>query len=106
MEILKRPFMTEKTLALAHRGYYTFVVSQKSNKGQIAEAVGRQYNVKILDVRTMIMHGKVRRVGKKMKMVTKPNWKKAIVRVAPGQKIDAFDVQQETPRDSRGKEKK
>ena len=106
MEILKRPFMTEKTLALASRGYYTFVVSQKSNKAQIAKAVSKQYNVKIIDVRTAIMHGKVRRVGKKMKTIAKPNWKKAIVKVAPGQKIDAFDVAQETPRDSRGKEKK
>ncbi|MBI2404854.1 50S ribosomal protein L23 [Candidatus Gottesmanbacteria bacterium] len=95
MEILKRPLMTEKTLAIARGGYYTFVVSQKSNKAQIAQAVSKQYNVKITDVRTAIMHGKVRRVGKKMKIRIKPNWKKAIVRVAPGQKIDAFDVSHE-----------
>lgn len=95
MEIITRPFITEKTLARAAKGYYTFVVFPKSNKAQIADAVSKQYNVKVTNVTTAMMHGKARRVGKKMKMVTKPNWKKAIVRLVPGQKIDAFDVSHE-----------
>lgn len=95
MEIITRPFITEKTLARAAKGYYTFVVFPKSNKAQIADAVSKQYNVKVTNVTTAMIHGKVRRVGRKMLRITKPNWKKAIIHLAPGQKIDAFDVSHE-----------
>lgn len=95
MHILIRPYMTEKTMAQAQAGFYTFVVAEKSNKAQIAEAVAKQYNVHVTGVRTSIAHGKIRRVGRKMLPIAKSDWKKAIVTLKSGQKIDAFEVHQE-----------
>ncbi len=95
MQILIRPYITEKTMAQAAGGFYTFMVNQKANKPQIADAIVKHYTVKVTTVRTSIVHGKVRRSGKKMLPHRKPNWKKAVVTLIPGQKIDAFEVRQE-----------
>ncbi len=99
-DIIRRPYITEKTLSQAAKGYYTFVVADASNKAQIAEAVGKQYNVGVIGVRTMRMHGKVRRVGKRQTPVPLTDWKKAVVVLKKGEKIDAFDVSPESPRES------
>ncbi|OGG11867.1 50S ribosomal protein L23 [Candidatus Gottesmanbacteria bacterium RBG_13_45_10] len=90
--IAKRPLISEKTLALAAKGWYTFVVDDKADKQQIAGAINAFYSVNVIEVRSVTMHGKVRRVGKAMKSVKRANWKKAMVRLASGQKIDAFEV--------------
>ncbi|MFC1626599.1 50S ribosomal protein L23 [Patescibacteria group bacterium] len=91
-QIITRPVITEKSLSLAAKGWYTFEVLITSNKGHIASEVSKLFNVDVLQVRTVSMHGKMRRVGKKMKHVQKPDWKKAIVQVKEGQKIDIFEV--------------
>ena len=87
-----KPVITEKSLHLASRGWYSFAVKEASNKPEIARAISDLYRVTVVDVRTMIMHGKERRAGKKQKRVTKSDWKKALVRLKEGQKIDAFEV--------------
>ena len=92
MKTLIKPFITEKTLSLAGRGWYTFVVAVQAEKKQIAADVAKFYKVTVTDVRTVHMHGKVRRVGKKMQHRKKSDWKKAMVQLAKGQKIDAFEV--------------
>lgn len=79
-------------MAQAQAGFYTFVVDQKANKPQIADAVKKHYNVTVVDVRTSIVHGKIRRTGRKMLPIIRPNWKKAVVVLSPGQKIEAFEV--------------
>lgn len=94
MEPLKRPYITEKSMTQAARGFYTFVVDTKANKAQIADAINKQYNVTVTHVLTSTFAGKMRRVGKKMLSITKPDWKKAVVVLKPGQKIDAFEVAQ------------
>lgn len=86
------PRLSEKSLALASRGWYTFVVDSQASKNVIAKEIGSLYNVQIKDVRTVRIHGKERRAGRLMKRVRKSDWKKAIVRLAAGQKIDAFEV--------------
>ncbi len=90
--ILIKPLITEKSLLLASKGLYTFVVLPKSNKPQVARAVEKRYNVTVTGVQTVSMHGKTRKVGRKMMMTKRPDWKKAIVRLPKGQKIDAFEV--------------
>jgi len=82
--------MTEKSLDLAAKGWYTFKVDIDAPKKQIASAISRLYNVTVKQVRTILLHGKVRRVGRKMLTVTRPNWKKALVQLSPGQTIEAF----------------
>lgn len=87
-----RPLITEKTLTQAAVGWYTFMVSKDDDKKTLARIIADYYNVQVTDVRTMRKHGKMRRVGKLMRHVKKPDWKKAMVRLAKGQKIDAFEI--------------
>ena len=90
--IIKRPVITEKSLMRAGRGWYTFAVDIDSSKPEIARAVNEAYNVTVTNVRTQTMHGKSRRVGKKMKTIQKSDWKKALVQLKEGQSIPAFEV--------------
>jgi len=89
---VKRPIITEKSLNLASRGWYTFAVAKHARKEHIAQEVEAKYHVDVLSVRTVPMHGKVRRTGKKMTPTHRPDWKKALVQLKAGQKIDAFEV--------------
>ncbi|OGG29369.1 50S ribosomal protein L23 [Candidatus Gottesmanbacteria bacterium RIFCSPLOWO2_01_FULL_49_10] len=91
-QIVMRPIITEKSLAVANRGWYTFSVAASRNKSEIAKAICTLYNVTVTGVRSFIIAGKGRRVGKKMKQTQREDWKKALVHVAAGQKIDAFEV--------------
>ncbi|MDR3606568.1 MAG: 50S ribosomal protein L23 [Oligoflexia bacterium] len=90
-DVIKRPVISEKSTALAEVGNrFVFEVAPAANKQEIREAVQRLFNVKVREVRTMMMHGKVKRVGR---FETKrPNWKKALVTLAEGQKIDFFQT--------------
>lgn len=90
-EVIRRPIISEKSTILAEvGGRYAFEVSLKANKQEIKEAVQHLFKVKVRDVRTMIVHGKVKRVGR---FETKrANWKKALVTLAEGQKIDFFQT--------------
>lgn len=89
---IQKPFITEKTLSAAGKGVYTFAVDPKSNKHVIARDVERLYSVKVIGIKTITMHGKTRRVGKRSKTIKRSDWKKAIVTLVKGQKIDAFEV--------------
>ena len=91
-QIINRPIISEKSLSLASRGWYTFAVNLASNKAVIAQSVGDLYKVAVLDVRTIVMHGKEQRHGKRSQKVRGSDWKKALVRLKAGQKIDAFEV--------------
>lgn len=91
-QIVKLPHMSEKSLSLAARGWYTFSVAAAARKENIVKSIHSLYGVDVVDIRTVHMHGKVRRVGRTGRAVRKPDWKKALVKLAPGQKIDAFEV--------------
>lgn len=90
-EVIKRPVISEKSTALSEvGGQYVFEVSPKANKQEIREAVQKLFSVTVTQVRTSVMHGKVKRVGR---FETKrANWKKAIVKLAEGQKIEFFQT--------------
>jgi len=90
--VLVRPLISEKTLQLAAKGWYTFFVALLARKEDAARAISAFYKVTVVDIRSARMHGKMRRVGKMMKHVKKPDTKKVMVRLADGQKIDAFEV--------------
>lgn len=93
--IIVRPHLTEKSLALAAKGCYTFVVAKFARKEEIKSTIHNLYNVHVLEARTIAMAGKTRKVGKRMKAVAKIPWKKAIVRLAKGEAIDAFEITKE-----------
>jgi large subunit ribosomal protein L23 len=91
-EVIKRPIISEKSTALAElAGKYAFEVHAKANKHEIRDAVQQLFKVNVREVRTMIVHGKVKRLARST--VKRSNWKKAIVSLAEGQKIDFFQNQ-------------
>lgn len=90
-EIIKRPLITEKAVLDREKfGRYAFEVASQASKHAIRQAVEGFFNVKVTDVKTMLVRGKVRRVGRYFGK--RPNWKKAIVTLAKGQKIDMFEA--------------
>ena len=91
-----RPIITEKSMTQAQKGWYSFAVSRLIRKESIAREVARLYNVTVRDVRTIHKTGKVRRSGRKMLATRHADWKKALVKLAKGQRIPVFEVT-ETP---------
>jgi large subunit ribosomal protein L23 len=65
-----------------------FEVPRDANKTEIKNAVQRVFNVEVVSVRTSIVRGKIKRRGKNVGK--RPNWKKAMVKLAAGQEIDFF----------------
>ncbi len=88
-EILRRPLVTEKNATLQMGGKYAFEVNKHANKIQVKEAVEKAFNVTVLGVNVMNMPGKSKRMGKGTAIT--PNWKKAVVTLKPGDKIDLFE---------------
>lgn len=88
--IIKRHIVTERTTRLKEaNSEYVFEVDKKANKHAIKEAVEKAFSVKVADVRTMLMPGKLRRMGRfEGKSAT---WKKAIVKLRDKQTIGMFE---------------
>ena len=88
-DILVRPLITEKTTMLMQEGKYAFVVAKTANKIEIAKAVETVFNVKVLAVNTVNVVGKTKRMGRHEGK--RPDYKKAIVKLAPGERIEFFE---------------
>ena len=78
-EIIVRPVVTEKSNDELQQGKYTFEVNKKATKVQIANAVEKLFEVKVLKVNTMTVKGKKKRVGYHVGKTS--DWKKAIVTI-------------------------
>lgn len=89
LEVLRRPVITEKSTTLQERGKYTFEVSPDANKQQIKQAVELAFKVEVDRVNVMTMPAKWRGPGRRRGQ-TSP-WKKAVVTLKPGQKIEFFE---------------
>jgi large subunit ribosomal protein L23 len=89
-EIIRRPLVTEKSTQQKESGrQYAFEVNRKANKNEIQSAVERLFKVKVLEVRTCNVLGKVKRLGRKYGK--RPDWKKAIVTLKEGDRIEFFE---------------
>ena len=88
-QVIVRPLITEKATILAGENKYVFEVVQRANKRQIRGAIELAFNVHVTKVNTMNMRGKKRRVGSKIART--PDWKKAIVTLVEGDKIQLFE---------------
>ena len=87
--IIIKPLVTEKsTHQQTTRNAYAFQVNPAANKHQIKDAIERQYNVKVTDVRTMNRKGKPRR--SRFKMAQTPDWKRAVVVLDENSRIELF----------------
>ncbi|GAB4231519.1 MAG: 50S ribosomal protein L23 [Deltaproteobacteria bacterium] len=89
-DIIKRPLITEKATALkAVSNTVLFAVDSRANKKQVRDAVEKLFHVKVSDVRTMNVAGKVKRRGRTVGL--RPGWKKAVVTLKAGDKIEFFE---------------
>ncbi|MBI2958293.1 MAG: 50S ribosomal protein L23 [Chloroflexi bacterium] len=88
-EVLRRPLITEKATALKEQRKYMFEVADSAGKQQIRQAVELAFSVIVTGVNVVRLPGKVKRVGKRR--LTTPSLKKAIVTLAPGNKIEFFE---------------
>jgi large subunit ribosomal protein L23 len=90
-EVIRRPLITEKSTEMRETtGVVAFEVHRDANKIQVKRAVEAQFKVKVAEVRVANCHGKVRRQGRHVGQ--RPDWKKAYVRLAEGEKpIEFFE---------------
>ncbi len=89
-DVLKRPLITEKaTLQKGTNNAVSFEVDRRAKKKQIQEAVEKMFKVKVVEVRTMNVSGKVKRRGRTVGL--RPGWKKAVVTLKAGDKIEFFE---------------
>ena len=90
--VLKRPLITEKASVLNAQGRYVFAVDRQATKKEIKDAVEKMFKVKVIGVQTMGVKGKKRRSLRTKKQTAQANWKKAIVGLKEGDKIDIFET--------------
>jgi len=89
-QVVVRPLMTEKSMRMKdERNAVTFQVVPDANKVEIRQAVEMIFNVKVRAVRTSTVEGKLKRMGRHAGR--RPSWKKAIVTLAPGHKIELVE---------------
>jgi len=88
-QILIAPILSEKSNALREQGKYVFRVDPSASKIEIKEAVRKLFNVKVIDCTVMNVFGKMKRVRSRPGRTS--SWKKAIVRLAPGESIKVFE---------------
>jgi large subunit ribosomal protein L23 len=89
-KILIRPVISEKSYDLVQRhNQYTFRVADGAHKIEIRSAVEEMFDVTVTDVRTVTVQSKPKRRG--VSRGRRPGWKKAIVELKPGDRIDLFE---------------
>jgi len=88
-EILHRPLVTEKNTALQAQGKYAFEVAGEANKEQIKRAVEKAFNVTVTQVNVITVPSREQKI--RGRRVLSPSWKKAIVTLKPGDKIEIFE---------------
>jgi large subunit ribosomal protein L23 len=102
-EVIKRPLLTEKSARLRETGggasaaaegdsyaqQVVFEVARDANKIEIRSAIEKLFKVSVTDVRTLIVRGKQKRIGRFAGR--RPSWKKAFVTLKPGDNIEFFE---------------
>jgi len=91
--VLKGPVITEKSLQDTAGGKFTFRVDRRATKTQVAQAVKRFFQVTPVSVAIMNVKGKSRWVRGQRKKTFLPAWKKAVVTLKEGEKIDVFETE-------------
>ena len=89
-DIIRKPFITEKSNAEVANGKYTFIVAVNATKTEIRTAVEKLFQVKVLKVNTMNIEGKTKRMG--VHEGPRPDWKKAIVKIDTDPKPESYLV--------------
>jgi large subunit ribosomal protein L23 len=88
-EVLRRPLITEKNTFLQEQNKYVFEVDGRANKNQVKQAVEKVFKVQVVNVNMITVPGKTKRYGRHE--VETSSWKKAIVTLKTGNKIELFE---------------
>ena len=88
-EVIRRPLITEKNSILSTQGKYVFEIDRNANKNQVKEAVEKAFKVNVTAVNVSNVPSKTRRVGRRQ--VQTQQWKKAVVTLKPGEKIELVE---------------
>lgn len=101
-DVIIKPIITEKALQLIEaENKYCFRVAKKANKNQIREAIEKFFKVKVEKVNVINLSGKKRRILGRRKETKLGDWKKAIIQLAKGEKIDIFPETTEEKREEK-----
>jgi len=87
--LIKKPIVTERSTKLMEENKYCFAVDLRANKHQIKQAVEEIFKVRVISVNTIRILGKKKRMGRSEGK--RPDWKKAVVTLAPGDRIPYFE---------------
>jgi large subunit ribosomal protein L23 len=90
-DVLLHPVISEKSVAQTERNNYTFAVRRDANKLQIKAAVEAEFKVDVTGVRVVSVKPKEKKRGRRTPGMV-PGWRKAIVTIAEGQKIELFEA--------------
>ena len=101
--LIKKILVSEKSFTAATGGKYSFIVDKAMRKESIAKAVEELFAVSVLSVNSMNYKGKVK--STKRKMGTRNNFKKVILSLKPGQKIDLFEIEGDEKENKKEKSK-
>ncbi len=93
--LIKRPLVTEKSIANQNVGKYTFVVDKKATKSQLASEFEKLFAIKPLSVNIFITKGKIKSNWKTRTPIFKSDLKKAVITVKKDQKIDLLTLKNE-----------
>ncbi len=91
-DVILRPVVSEKSLGAVDEGVYTFVVDPRASKPEIHDAVVAIFGVKVLKVNTLNRKGKAKRVRRSNRIGHQPDTKRAMVTLAPGERIELFEA--------------
>jgi len=89
-DIIRKPVISEKSYGMIDENKYTFIVDDRANKTEIKQAITTIFGVKVISVNTMNRMGKRKRRG--LIMGKRPDTKRAIVTLAPGEQIELFEA--------------
>lgn len=90
-DVILRPVISEKSTAETERNTYTFAVARDANKLQIRAAIEAEFKVTVVGVRVVNVRPKEKRRGRRTPGMV-PGWKKAVVTIAAGDKIELFEA--------------
>lgn len=89
LNVIKKPLISEKLSALAETGIYSFEVDKRATKTEIKNVFEKHFDVKVASVNTIVCRGRSKRT---VHGTVKPKyWKKALIKLKPGEKISLFE---------------
>lgn len=91
MIVLRKPLITEKTVGLAKTGWYTFLVKREFRKAEIKKAIETAFKVNVVGIKTANIKPQVKLQRSRKGIFTTPAFKKAIVSLKVGQKLEIFE---------------